>query len=209
MSKVTTIIAVICLGLAGCSPYYFELQKQSGWPISGKRVLNHNNVDVPSENQIILNPQSSAYIRCEQLTDGIFNTEVTLFNRGTYGVDDEVIFSFRSTPYDDTVMISQHQLAMVLTLETASIVVDDVTTTVPINVEPGKPFRIEVQQHGSSFEATVACEYLGRFDVTSPTTQWVGIHTLGQQRVEVRDPRFYPLRDDFRPTTDLYELFGQ
>lgn len=211
MSRLALIIAVVASILTGCSPYNFTLQKETGWEIDGKKAVNHHNVVVEAKNLVTLEPKSGVFMRCEQLTDAIFNTEMTLFSKNEGGSDFDVSLRLRSTPYDDTVLMNDNGFVLIISDDVVSVVSDDQSVSVPVELPPaGEPFRVVVKQHGQVVEATVACTFVGRYFVSTPTTQWISVQTPGKQRVELRDPTFRPIHEDFQaPVNGLLGLiFG-
>ena len=208
------ILLTICsLLLASCNPWYFTLQQHTGWEVEGKIYDHKEKVDVVNRNTLILEAPAKVAIRCYQITDGVFDAELTLFNRATYPADDEVILHFRSTPYEDTVMsrtiadFHPSIFAVVISNDYAQVVHQDTTYTWGgIIPEPGTPFRVRVIQHGRYANVEVACTDLGLYETDNATTQWVSIAPQGDQRVEVRDPLFRPLRDEYASSIDVEDL---
>ena len=205
------VLAFLCsLALASCNPWYFTLQQHTGWEVEGKIYDHKEKVDVVNRNTVIVDAPAKIAIRCYQLTDGVFDAEITLFNRGTHPADDEVIFHFRSTPYADTVLsradgdYTPSVFAVVVSNDYASVTHQDTTYTWRgIMPEPGIPFRIRVIQHGRYADVEVACTDLGQYKMDDATTQWVSVSPQGGQRVEIRDPIFRPLVDEFPAVADV------
>lgn len=205
MSRVL-LCALCSLLITSCNPWYFALQQHTGWDVEGKIYDHKEKVDVVNRNTVIIEAPARVAIRCYQITDGVFDTEVTLFNRGQNAADDEVYFQFRSTPYEDTVMSQDPEyhpstFGVMVSNDYAYVIHQDTTYSFSgIIPEPGTPFRLRVIQHGRYANVEVACTNLGTYKMDNHTSQWVSIAPQGTQRVEIRDPIFRPLRDGFPAT---------
>ena len=205
-----SLLSTLCsLLIISCNPWYFALQQHTGWEIEGKIYDHKERVEVVNRNTVLVEAPAKIAMRCFQITDGVFDTEVTLFNRGTYAADDEVIFHCRSTPYADTVLsrtdgdLYPSYFAVVVSNDYAVVYHQDTSYAWHgIIPEPGTPFRLRVVQHGHYADVEVACTDLGQYRMDDATTQWISVAPQGEQRVEIRDPIFRPLRDEFPPVAD-------
>ena len=192
-------VALVAFMAIGCSPWHFMMQRQSGWVIEGKKRVDKDLVDIVSDNQIAVTGPAGVSMRCYQITEGVFDTEITLQNRGTDPADGEVSIGLRSTPYADTVENSgEPAFGLVIRNNDVSVeYMDSTYTTHGIIPEPGTPFRIRVVEHGRFVDIEVACTNLGRYEFASPSTQWVSIFAGPEQEIELRDPSFRPLNEVF------------
>ncbi len=202
MSSVRATIAVtltltVVIFVTACSPWHFTMQRHTGWEIEGKIYDYYDGVEVAGNNQVFITAPAAIAIRTDQITDGTFDTEITFEGGNPYTADDNVTLILRSTPYDDTVSNAQ-AIAIVITPEATSVIEDNWTTTVPAQLPPpGTAFRVRIVIHGNSYDVEVACTNIGRFTTPLPSTQWVSIHPSGSHRIELRDPKFRPLVEEF------------
>lgn len=201
MSSVRTTIVFALLTsavlLAACSPWHFKMQEKTGWEIEGKIYDYHKGVNVAANNQVFVTSPAAIAIRTEQITDGTFDVEMTFAGGSQFASDHEVTLIMRSTPYDDTVSNAQ-AIAIVITQEATTVVDGDRSTTIAAQLPPpGTPFRVRVVSHGHDYDVEVACTNIGRFTTPLPSTQWVSIHPSGKRTLELRDPKFRPLAEEF------------
>jgi len=166
------------------------MQRHTGWDIEGKIYSNHQLVDLPTDNLVIVDAPASIAIRCYQITDGTFDAEFTLAR----DVDGGMELRFDSTPYEDTVLRSGRGERIMIDRQAVTVATNGTTTTVPVALPPaGTPFRVVLVRHGRYLDVEVACTAIGQFRIDQASTQWLSIAPSAQQRVEVRDPQFRPL----------------
>lgn len=177
---------VVPLLLSACSPNRFTLQRNSGWPIEGRILGNHHNVDVVGDKQVSISNSARVALRCEALTDATFDTEVIM------GENDRLELQFRTTPYDDSVN-NVRGMSIMIEPNLTTIISNEDTLYKAIPIPQSVPFRIVVAQHGRYVDVEVACVNVGRITTHIPSTQWVIINVDEGGSLAVIDPIFSPL----------------
>jgi hypothetical protein len=185
------VLLLILLLLTACDPWTFRLQQQTGWPIEGKIYREYRTVDIEGEDVLRVASPAGIAMRCVYLTDGAFNTEMSLEG-------ESVTLRFRSTPYEDTVTQTGQFLDLVIGQHETVIRTRNMERRVacPLPME-GRPFKVHVVQHGRYVDAQIACVDLGRLTLDQPSTQWISVWPAEGARVELRDPFFSPITDEF------------
>ncbi len=189
-SLLATCFSLLAALLSSCNPWVFTMQRHTGWDIEGKIYTNHQQVDLPTDNLVIVEAPASIAMRCYQITDGTFDAEFTLARDGGGGLE----LRFDSTPYEDTVLRSGRGERITIDQQAVTVAANGTTTTVPVVLPPaGTPFRVVLVRHGRYLDVEVACTTIGQFRIDDASTQWLSIVPAPEQRVEVRDPQFRPL----------------
>lgn len=185
-AHISGVLAVLIL-LSACSPTRFTLQRNSGWPIDGRILNNRGNVDVVNDKRVSISDTARVALRCQELTDATFDTEVLL------GEKNRIELQFRTTPYDDS-LNSVRGISLVIepNLTTVSTNTDTLYKAIPI--PRNAPFRIVVAQYGRYVDIEVACEKVGRLTTYSPSTEWVIINVDEGGSLDLIDPIFKPLQ---------------
>lgn len=181
----------LSLFLCSCNPYVFELQRLSGWPIEGRILSGKENVEVAADNVLRITNPAVVAVRTEQITDGMFDTELRWVSAG------DVELVFRSTPYDDSTS-STNAVNVRLGFRETIVTYGDSTyrADVPTPVD-GTPFRLRVVQHGNVMDVVVGCTFVAHLTTRQPSTQWLSIRPNVGTAIEFRDPKFLPLTDEF------------
>jgi len=193
VNRLLTIL--FCATVAGCSPWNFALQKDTGWDIDGRIYDAPHLVDASAANMVSVTSPASIAIRCEELTDGTFDSEMTLSGGN-------VRLRLRSTPYNDSVRRTEPYIDIVIDQSSTTILHDGTSTRVASPLpEPGTPFRIFIRQFGKYIDVEVACAKVGRFETSHPSTQWISVIPGEGATVELRDPKFAPIRDEYSEAT--------
>ncbi len=172
--------------LSACSPTRFTLQRNTGWPIDGRILNNHHNVEVVGNKNVSIRDSARVALRCEQLTDATFDTEMLL------GENDRIELQFRTTPYDDS-LNNVRGLSVVIEPNLTTVIANTDTLYKAIPIPKSAPFRIVVTQFGRYVDIEVACEKVGRLTTVSPSTQWVIINVDEGGSLDIIDPIFRPL----------------
>jgi len=210
-----SVLCALCsLLLSSCNPWFFSLQRHTGWDIEGKILGHKERVDVVNQNTVFVEAPAAIAIRCYQITDGVFDTEMTLDRHAEHEADDEVVLRLDSTPYEDSVMNSDRGEHLVISHNNVSIAFNgEQQRVLPVAMPPaGTPFRVRLIRHGRYLNVEVACTDLGQFLLGDASTQWITIAPQGSQRIQLRDPMFHPLtEEEFPPVTTehLNERLGQ
>jgi hypothetical protein len=191
MNSRFTLSLFLCFALTSCNPYVFELQRLSGWPIEGRILSSKDNVDVGADNVLRVTNPAVVAVRTEQITDGMFDTELKWVSAG------DVELVFRSTPYDDSTS-STNAVNVRLGFRETIVTYGDSTyrVDVPTPVD-GTPFRLRVVQHGNVMDVVVGCTLVAHLTTRQPSTQWLSIRPNVGTAIEFRDPKFLPLTDEF------------
>lgn len=182
---------LIFLGVSACNPRTFELQRPTGWTIEGRILGDYHFVDVKAENLFTVEHPAAVAMRCEPITDGVFDTEMTWIKPG------DVLMVMRSTPYEDSTSTPQPisiRIGASETVVTYGSTVIRANTPTPVD---GTPFRVYMVQHGRTIDITVGCTKVCHLNVDRPSTQWITIRPEIGTAVEFRDPKFLPLTEEF------------
>lgn len=179
---------LLCIALlsSGCNPWIFSLQKNTGWPIEGRILSNYDSVDVVAPNAIRISHDSKIAMRCVNLTDGVFTTDVQL----RYGTI--LNLEFRTTPFDDSTK-NYDGLILKVGRDEVHATIHGKTTVVPTKQSTDSPFAITVVQQGDWIDVEVACTNVGRFFSKEPSTQWLLANTSAPGSALFVDPTFSPL----------------
>ncbi|MCX6141221.1 MAG: hypothetical protein NTX15_10415, partial [Candidatus Kapabacteria bacterium] len=116
-TAVTISIFVVAMFVSSCNYFEFTMQEYTGWPVQTRILNDRHNVTRPAPNTVHLDGDARIGMRCMQITDGIFTTEIKL-NMGS-----TLRLQTRTTPYDDS---TAFQRGMVIDIT-------DGLTTVMIN----------------------------------------------------------------------------
>ena len=129
-------------------------------------------------------------MRCVELTDGVFDTEIKFEGAKQLSVQ------FRTTPFDDSVKHQSGFSILLTEFETKLVSVDTAIIT-PVLLPMNAPFRLIVRQHGNFFDVEVACANVGRIHSKDPSTQWILASVPGGGGVHFIDPQFKRIITDF------------
>ena len=195
MSRLCILITLAVL-LTSCSPWRFTLQRDTGWPVEGKIYDAKEHVRVGGDDLVTISSPASVALRCEQLTDGTFNSFVQLNG-------ERMTMRFRSTPYNDTVRMTEDHVDLIIERGLVTVVTPNDTSRVACPLPPdNESFNVRVVQFGRHMDIEVACTSIGRFTFSNATTQWVSVLPGEGATVVLQDPKFAPIRDEFPKEKD-------
>jgi hypothetical protein len=191
MSSVAwVLLMLLCVS---CSPWSFTVQRDTDWPLTGRIIKRHDMVEVDAANAFTVAYPSRVALRCDDVTDGIFDAEILTDYLPT---DTSVIVSLlmRSTPYADTVLKVRSPVEMhISTTHTRVLLPDSTITVVAPLPPPGTPFRVQVYTMGRTLRVSVACHDVGIFDVQAPSSEWITVAPAVGQSVRIIDPVILPV----------------
>lgn len=208
MNRLLLGILSICLlwGLVACTtignPYAFRLRDPNGYNVEG-RIIQRNvdisssalpqrhRIEVIGRNAIRLLEGGEAGIRVKDMTDGDVDFE-TKFSSGA-----ALRVVVRSTVHDDTTTADK---GLVLEITEQHVLVrmkNQEQKIVPVSITPNTPFRVEFHHSGRYTDVHVACTNIGRFDVGTPSTEWLLLSNTSKGEVTVIDPSFSPFVQDY------------
>lgn len=178
--------------LMSCSPWTFTIQQHTGWPLQGRIYTRHDLVDVEAANTIMVSHPSSVALRCEQVTEGIFDTEVTVTGP-LNDTADVLTLRLRSTPHADTVHDAKAPVEIRITPHVTTVVTPTSTRTVQTPLPSiGTPFRIHVITFGRTMRVSVACHDVGTYAVEVPSSEWISITPGLGTTLRFADPMILP-----------------
>jgi len=172
--------------VVSCNPWVFDLNKDTGWPVEGRILKNYDSVDVVSGNAIQISGDSKIAMRCVNVTDGVFSSDVQL----RYGT--LLTLEFRSTPFDDSTSL-RNGLILTIGRDEVKAELDGKSTTVPTSQTTNKPFIVVITHQGNWIDVDIACTKIGRFKSQAPSTQWLLANTSAPGSALFVNPRFEPL----------------
>jgi hypothetical protein len=195
--RTISLLVLLVSVAAGCSQWKFQLQESQDWPIEGRKLVNKDSVNVLADNLLSVAHPARAAFRSKPLTDGGFSTEVRLVRGSGFAL------VFRSTPFDDSTAGGPNALRLHVAGDLAQVQTRDTVFSHQVNCPTGKPFRIDIVQHGEWVDLEVACIKVPRFLLRTPSTQWVTVIPDSSSRVELRDPAFRSIEDVFKSKESL------
>lgn len=165
------------------------MQKNTGWDIEGRILRDKEHVSVVDNDHLMISDSARVAMRCEQLTDGVFDTELQMENA------QRTLLQFRTSPYADSV---QHNAGFTISITETETVVSNADTSIvtPLLLTPSTPFRLTVRQHGNFFDVEIACKNCGRIQTAAPSSQWLIASLPNGGTMHFIDPQFRPLISD-------------
>lgn len=208
MSRLLLSVLSICLlcGLTACTtignPYAFRLRDPNGHNVEGRiikrgtdvsssTIPQRHRIEVVGRNAIRLLEGGEAGIRVQDMTDGDVDFESKLSSGSVLRV------VVRSTVHDDTTSTDKGLTLEVTEHHVIARVKDQAPRVVPVSITADKPFRVEFRHSGRFTDVTVACTDIGRFDVGTPSTEWLLLSNMSRGTITVIDPSFSPFVQDY------------
>ncbi|MBC8124949.1 MAG: hypothetical protein H7X70_04375 [Candidatus Kapabacteria bacterium] len=185
MSRLLAIVA-IALCSASCSYFEFTMKEYTGWPIVTRILYDRHNVSRIAQNAVQLSSEAKIAMRCEQITDGIFSTEIKLQPGSTLRLQT------RTTPYDDSIA-TKRGIVIDITDGETSVTVDGRTRKINTPLPNKAPFVVELYNDGQWTHIFVACVDVGRYESSTPSTQWIIASLPSGGTALIADPSIEPL----------------
>lgn len=192
MSSVVPVLVLVAATCTSCSPWFFTLQRDTDWPLSAKIISRHDLVEVDAGNAVTVRYPSRIAMRCQDITDGIFDTEVLLGDADSDTT--AMVLLLRSTPHADTVHRSPSPVEIRVSTLTTMVITPDTTAVVDAPLPPpGTPFRVQVYTLGRTLRVSVACHDVGMYHIDGPSSEWITVAPAGGSTVRLIDPLILPV----------------
>lgn len=201
----TLSICLLC-GLVACTtignPYAFRLRDPNGFNVEGRiikrgtdvsssTIPQRHRIEVLGRNAIRLLEGGEAGIRVQDMTDGDVNFETKLSSGSILRV------VVRSTVHDDTTSADKGLTLEITEQHVIARVQSQTPRVIPVSITSDVPFRVEFHHSGRYTDVTVACTDIGRFDVGTPSTEWLLLSNMSRGPITVIDPSFSPFVQDY------------
>lgn len=193
MSSVVLVLMLVAATCTSCSPWFFTMQRDTDWPVFAKIISRHDLVDVDAANAFTATYPSRVALRCEEVTDGIFDTEVRT-DAPVHDTSTILVLQLRSTPYADTVRLARCPVEIRISSQHTTVITPDTTSVVAAPLpRTGAPFRIQIVTFGRAMRVSVACHDVGIYSVTDAQSEWVTVVPGIDQTIHVIDPVLLPV----------------